>query len=321
MERIHKFKKLVRIQVLTLTVLVLIFSVVGCGLFQPDEETKEQQTGSLNPSSESGDASETSPFAEDANLLSIDFLQVGKADCMVRQVEGKVIMIDTGTQTSVSTVKSFLSANGIDQIDYMIITHYDNDHIGGASALIGSLKVGELFLPDYVRNNDRYRDMMEAAGTNDVAVTRVAEDLTVSGESFRMVINPTHLYDGETLDPDDLEDSVDNDFSLIVTMQFGQTRFLFLGDAEKDRLDEFMANTTVSVYKVIKLPHHGDYYKSIKTLLNKSVPEYVVTCIDNAENMDASLVTVLSEKGIPSLLTCQGNIKVLTDGKTLTVSQ
>ena len=114
MERIHKFKKLVRIQVLTLTVLVLIFSVVGCGLFQPDEETKEQQTGSLNPSSESGDASETSPFAEDANLLSIDFLQVGKADCMVMQVEGKVIMIDTGTQTSVSTVKSFLSANGID---------------------------------------------------------------------------------------------------------------------------------------------------------------------------------------------------------------
>ena len=136
-----------------------------------------------------------------------------------------------------------------------------------------------------------------------------------------IAINPTHLYDEVELDPDNTDDSVDNDFSLITTLRFGANRFLFLGDAEKARLEEFMNTSTLSVYQAIKLPHHGDYYKAIKTLLDKTVPEAVVTCIDNETNMDASLVTLLKEKGIPSYLTCDGTVRLISDGKTVSIDQ
>ena len=309
--------------ILLITILIMTLVLSSCHVITQPAETKETKSGSLSQSETSDETQDnTETFSDnDPSLLYIDYLKAGKADCIVIRQNGLTIMIDTGLNTTYSSASSYLDQLGIERIDYMIITHFDNDHIGSAGQLIQNYEVGELIVPDYVRDSQYYNAMIDAAEEKSLTLTRLADDKTIESGELTITINPTHLYDEVELDPDNTDDSVDNDFSLITTLRFGANRFLFLGDAEKARLEEFMNTSTLSVYQAIKLPHHGDYYKAIKTLLDKTVPEAVVTCIDNETNMDASLVTLLKEKGIPSYLTCDGTVRLISDGKTVSIDQ
>ncbi|MDE5563750.1 MAG: MBL fold metallo-hydrolase, partial [Oscillospiraceae bacterium] len=68
-----------------------------------------------------------------AGVLTVIFLKVGKADGIVLQTAAHTVVIDCGEKSDGKKMVDFLEENGVKIIDYMILTHYDQDHIGGAA--------------------------------------------------------------------------------------------------------------------------------------------------------------------------------------------
>ena len=63
------------------------------------------------------------------NILAIDVLNVGKADCSVLFYQDSVIVIDTGEEDNAHEIVSFLQSKNVDKIDYLIHSHFDKDHL------------------------------------------------------------------------------------------------------------------------------------------------------------------------------------------------
>ena len=101
------------------------------------------------------------------NDFVIASLNVGKADCSILAYQGSFGLIDTGTREAYDLIDKVLSLNHQQTIDYLIISHYDKDHVGSAVKLLQNYNVKEIYLPAYVSSKSGYSQLMaEIEGTN-----------------------------------------------------------------------------------------------------------------------------------------------------------
>ena len=98
-----------------LAVTSMVFT--GCSGTAESSETSSENTASMV----SLETTETYP-------VTVDFLKVGKADVAVITTENHVVVIDCGEKTDGKKVRNCLNYLGRDTVDYMILTHYDQDH-------------------------------------------------------------------------------------------------------------------------------------------------------------------------------------------------
>ena len=182
------------------------------------------------------------PFENSPHVLRVDFLNTGNSDAILLRMDATVILVDTGESDDYPTISRRLTEYGIDTIDHLIISHYDNDHIGTIAQILQYYTVKNLYMPDYVRDSSLYRRMMSTLEVTDgVTVHRPTEDLRIELSYGSLWINPTKLYEpGVTLGSDDAHALEENNYSLITSVYFGDISILLAGDAEQDRITEFM---------------------------------------------------------------------------------
>lgn len=260
-------------------------------------------------------------YADSPNTMRVDFLDTGKSDAMIFRIDSKVVLIDTGNTNDYARISTYLNAYGINTVDVMIITHFDNDHIGSAEKIIKNYSVGEVYVPDYVRNSSKYRGMMTAinATQGGTKLIRVTEDVTLNIGGGLLWINPTKLYPGGQIVGSDEtnEFSEENNYSLIVTVTYGNARLLITGDAERERMEEFKAvldSTGADLdYTLVKMPHHGSYTKGIDAVLRAITPRYCVVCVDDV-GAEPSTVTLMRAVGAAPYYTNNGDVHFVTNG-------
>ncbi len=185
----------------------------------------------------------------DANYY-VFYLDVGQGDCsvLISPYQKEVVMIDTGGKVSFdqeewmqSTKKYYLSDNtltflkslGINKIDYLIISHGDNDHAGEAIHIINNFKVKNLIL-----NNDSYNDIEQEI----IKIKKPTPKLKLKYFSFHNLNNK--MYDNE------------NDNSLVLFTSINNFGFLYMGDASKIVEEDILNNYQLNVH-FLKLGHHG----------------------------------------------------------------
>lgn len=247
--------------------------------------------------------------------LVIVNLAVGKADAAFLSYDGSLGMIDTGTKESYYRIKKFMDENAQTSMDYLIITHYDKDHVGGAVSLLQEYEVEKIYLPDYVSSKSGYEDIMEAVkGRDDVVFVSSEEQISV-GDMTMQIIPPS--------DPSGLStdaDNMDNDLSLLCMVNFRNKKFLFTGDIEKARIKQLKNDDVDLTADWIKIPHHGGYEDNSKKLLSLVSPKYSVISTGPEKPADAELLKLLAEMGIKNFSTTKGDVVTLCDGKKIDVS-
>lgn len=264
------------------------------------------------------------PYADAPHVLYAHFLDTGKSDAILLRLDDTVILMDTGETDDYPAIDAALKTYGITAIDYLIITHFDNDHIGTAATVLKNYPVGEVYMPDYVRDSRLYRTMVDVLDNilTDTAVHRVTEDVTIELDYGSVRINPTHLYEnGLTLGSDGEGTVQENNFSLVTVVEFGEVKLLLTGDAEEDRMAEFNALGETADYDLIKTPHHGSYYKSFGATLDAAKPRYCVVCTDSTDFVEASLVTKMRSVAAAAYYTCNGAVTFTTDGQSMVLTQ
>ena len=267
----------------------------------------------------------TDPYENSPHVLRADFLNTGDSDAILIRMDDTVILVDAGEADDYQTISRKLTEYGITAIDYFIISHYDNDHIGAASQILQNYTVRNLYMPDYVRDSSLYRRMVAALeGQSGVAVHRLTTDARIDLAYGSLWINPTNLYEaGVTLGSDDEHALEENNYSLMTSVYFGDISILLAGDAEQDRITEFVSLAGVELsYDVIKIPHHGGYDKALGNLLRENTGlRYCMVHVRSEAVAEASLVTAIRSSGAAAKFTCNGNISFSTDGESMTVYQ
>ena len=247
--------------------------------------------------------------APENGAFSLDILDTGKSDCIIVCMDGVTVVNDAADEDDFDAICAALERRGVQRIDYLVLSHYDKDHIGSAAALVRAYPVGQILGPDY-EEDSLYLTLLErAALERDTPFLRLTENFTVETKNGSF-----------TIDPPDIDYGDDNNNSLVTTVTWRETSFLLLGDAKKNRLNEFLG-TALESYKLIKLPHHGDSNKPLLKLIAQTAPRYAVATVSPAEEIEDKLLAALAAAGTEVFRTDGGTVSVEWTGTDFAVTQ
>jgi beta-lactamase superfamily II metal-dependent hydrolase len=238
-------------------------------------------------------------------------LDTGKSDAIVLQSQNHTVIIDCGEKNDGDDVLEYLSENNIESVDYLIITHFDKDHVGGAAKVINGIEIGEIITPDYEGTSSEYEKYIKSAEKNGLTPLSLTEEISFTLDDV--------LY--EVCPPEKTEyDETDNDYSIAVSVTHGENKLLFAGDAEEERLEE-IEEQLPSKYTFLKVPHHGRYNEGSDEFFEKTSPSFAVITCSEKEMPSDKILAKLEEIGAQVYLTKDGSVSVESDGKTLTINQ
>lgn len=250
---------------------------------------------------------------EDGALLKVTFLDTGKSDCIVIEAGESVVVNDAADADDAETICAFLDERGKTQIAYLILSHFDKDHIGSAADLISRYEVGCVLMPDYGEDSEIYLALMRALRETDTESRRLRESFAFSleGTDFYVDAPRGEFYDNE------------NNYSLITCVTYEKNRFLLMGDAKKVRTGEFLeTDAAKDRYDLIKMPHHGNYTKNLENLFALARPRYAVLTADpERTRVEKETVSLLEIYGCEAYYTDEGTVTAVSDGKSLSISQ
>ena len=207
--------------------------------------------------------------------LQVHFIDVGQADSILVRVPGEGgtvdMLIDAGTSDGhpASVVTDYLTAQGVDDIEYLIITHPDSDHVAALDEVIYAFDVENVLLTECEKNTKTWEKVLIAIDEENANVEYIPDHLGetyIVGEASFKVLGPVELLDDA------------NDCSIVIRLDYGETSFLLSGDAEKAEEAQILGYWNASEFEcdVFKAGHHGSGTSSSEALLKATKPALVV---------------------------------------------
>ncbi len=248
--------------------------------------------------------------------FAIYYLDVGQSDCSIIVCDDRVVMIDSGCKSNNITIREALCALDIEKIDYLIVTHPHDDHMANAAEIISKYQVQNIIMPKIAYENQvktlTYSNLINAIAKYDVNPMTIKSGDTISIGGAKIVF----------LAPFEQNENLNN-MSIVLKVCYGESTFLFQGDAE-DTIENKLLNNNVDVSAdVIKVGHHGSNTSSVDKYLDKVNPSIaIVSCgADNSyKHPNKQTIDALEERKIKTYITAyDGNITITSDGKNINV--
>lgn len=253
-------------------------------------------------------------YSIDVEPLEVHYIDVGQGDCTLLFCGGQAMLIDCGDSSQGTAIQSYLNKQGVKKIDYLILTHPDADHIGGAPVIITKFDIGKIYMSGYKKDNRTYEKLLDAMEYKYYSwdVPAVGDIINLGSAEITFV-GPVLEYDNP------------NNSSLTVVVRNGCISFLFSGDAESQaEFDMVLSDTDLNV-DVYQVGHHGSNTSSSADFLAAMTPAYaVISCgVDNSYgHPHASIMESLRLLGIEVYRTdMQGTIIAKSNGDEIEWNQ
>ena len=243
--------------------------------------------------------------------FKITFFNVGKADAILIQDKNTNIIIDTGTEESSDYFLEGLKKLNIKTIDYLILSHFDQDHIGGASKLLTTYDVKQIYQTYLVKTSKEIAAYQNALKEKNITPHLVRENLSFTVNDTTYTIYPPLLTS--------YDNSPSNNSSLCVRAVYKNTSYLFPGDAEKLRIKEL--NKLDIKSDLLKLPHHGGAEDNSDKFISKISPKYAIITDTENEPADEIVLSYLDKINASVYHTYKGDIHVESDGESIYITQ
>ena len=203
-------------------------------------------------------------------------LDVGQGQSVVLASEKQTALVDCGS------ANSWYDAGGIaaDQLitmgerslDYLILTHYDSDHINGVEGLLARMRVDTILVPPGRDENGLCEKVFELAQEHDVSIHTVKSEESISLGTALLTVFPPILE----------ENGSDNENGLVVLAAVGEKELLITGDMDSTTERKFLKTYDLPDVEVLLAGHHGSKYSTSDDLLDAVSPERV--CISVGSN-------------------------------------
>lgn len=270
--------------------------------------------------------------AEEESYFEVHFIDVGQGDSSLILCDGHAMLIDGGSRVYSSKLYAYLEEREISKLDYIAATHSDSDHVGGLAGALNYAEAEKAFCSVTEAEETAFGDFLKYLEQQNVELT-----VPAAGACFQLGSAKV-----EILAPVEIAED-DNNNSLVIRVEYGNTSFLFAGDAEEaeeqsilKRLEEQNAAAEEAESEsefqdeskengiactVLKAAHHGSKSSTSQAFLDAVQPEY---CIVSAGENNAyghpsdEVLCRLKEKEITLYRTdLHGTIIVTSDGETL----
>lgn len=245
--------------------------------------------------------------------VTVQFLDVGKADSILISCEGKFMLVDSGDVAITPQVTEYLLRRGIDRLDYVVGTHADNDHIGGMAEVLSRFEIGRFQMPavqeEILPDTPSYRELTAVCRENGIRVEHPSpgDEWTLGGMKIR-VLAPLQEY------------SDVNNTSLVLKLTYGKVSFLLTGDAEQESEEAMLFSQEDLSADVLKVGHHGSETSTTQPFLEAVKPRYAVVSVGEDRNNlpKDSVLDRLESIGAQIYRTdFQGTVIAATNGDTL----
>jgi competence protein ComEC len=202
--------------------------------------------------------------------MYVHFINVGQGDSIyIKAPNGEDILIDGGNKDG-SDLVAYLKKQKVKDIEFMIATHPDADHIGGLDEVLKAFPVKSVYAPKVSHTSQAYKDFLTAVKNKKLTIKTAKADVTLSikGVTAKFV-GPVKTY----------STSDTNDWSAVLKITYGKNSFLFTGDAEaKAEADMIKAKKDLRA-DVLKVGHHGAKTSTSTAFLNAVKPKYAVISV------------------------------------------
>lgn len=296
-------------------ILLLLLLFGGCAANAAPMD-KEGSIGAVEADSNEQVLPDTeSVSADEVNgELVVTFLDVGQGNATLIENDGKYMLIDGGDREYSSFVVSYLKRAGVEELEYVIASHYDADHLNGVVGVLHAFPCETVLAADYDTDTRVYDAFCEVVTERDIELIypSVGTVYTFGDAEFTIVC------------PDNYSYADVNDNSVGIRLVHGKNSFLICGDAGEKSERAMLDGGVLLDADVYLASHHGSDSSSSGEFLAAITPEAVVFSVgaDNSYGHPSQRVlSDVAEIGADVYRTdLQGTICVTSDGQSLSWS-
>ena len=206
--------------------------------------------------------------------------------------------------------EDYIKNKNLKKIDYMIASHYDEDHIAGLISILENYKVLNVLSPAYKKDTKIYKSFKKSLSNSNANIIN-----PIQGDSFNLGDAKVKI-----LWPKVYKDGVDNDNSIVVKITYRNMKFLFPADASKDVEDQLIYSGYNLKSDVLMVGHHGSKYSTSKEVR----PKLAIISVgknNRYKHPSKEVIKLLNSENIKILRTdLDGNITIKCDGNKIKIN-
>jgi competence protein ComEC len=240
--------------------------------------------------------------------LEVHFLDVGQGDsALIFFPDGKKMLVDGGPRTSGSAVVNYLKQHSINELDLVVSTHPDEDHLGGLLDVLNQIEVKQVLDSGKTHTTETYREYVQILRAHNIPTIIAQEGQSIYLDK-RVDIKVLNSNNGE---------ADNNEASTVLKLSMGRIDYLLAADAEAGAEADMVKSYDLDA-EILKAGHHGSITSSTPALLEKVKPEVTILSYgqDNLYgHPHKDVVDRLKDQGTTMFSTAQsGAIIVKTNG-------